>query len=199
MSAQDAAATVPTETPAHPIRLVVTDDLARSRLTVFFRLLLAIPHFIWLTLWTLVALLAAFVGWVAAIFLGRLPEGIHNFLAAWLRYFTHVNAYFWIAADPFPGFTGQPGYPVDVAVDPPASQHRLAIFFRFILAIPALIVMTVLQYVLQIVGILAWFYALFTGRANEGMRNLEAYCLRYQAQTYGYLWILTGRYPSFGD
>ena len=30
--------------PAHPIRLVVTDDLDRSRLTVFFRLLLAIPH-----------------------------------------------------------------------------------------------------------------------------------------------------------
>ena len=29
---------------AHPIRLVVTDDLKRSRLTVFFRLLLVIPH-----------------------------------------------------------------------------------------------------------------------------------------------------------
>ena len=29
---------------SHPIRLVVTDDLRRSRLTVFFRLLLAIRH-----------------------------------------------------------------------------------------------------------------------------------------------------------
>ena len=28
----------------HPVRLVVTDDCRRSRLTVFFRLLLAIPH-----------------------------------------------------------------------------------------------------------------------------------------------------------
>jgi hypothetical protein len=35
----------------HPIRLIVTDDLRRSRLTVFFRLLLAIPHFVWLLLW----------------------------------------------------------------------------------------------------------------------------------------------------
>lgn len=33
------------------MRLTVTDDLRRSRLTVFFRLLLAIPHFIWWTLW----------------------------------------------------------------------------------------------------------------------------------------------------
>src|SRR5207244_7323778 len=34
----------------YPVRLVVTDDLRRTRLTVFFRLLLAIPHFIWLSL-----------------------------------------------------------------------------------------------------------------------------------------------------
>ncbi len=35
----------------HPIRLVVTDDLQRNRLTSFFRLILAIPHLIWLALW----------------------------------------------------------------------------------------------------------------------------------------------------
>ena len=35
----------------HPIQLIVTDDLSRSRLTVFFRLLLVIPHWIWLGLW----------------------------------------------------------------------------------------------------------------------------------------------------
>ena len=31
----------------HPVQLVVEDDLQRNRLTVFFRLILAIPHFIW--------------------------------------------------------------------------------------------------------------------------------------------------------
>ena len=43
----------------HPVRLVAGDDLQRSRLTVFFRLLLAIPHAIWFLLWSIVALLAA--------------------------------------------------------------------------------------------------------------------------------------------
>ena len=192
------APAVPAETPApHPIRLVVDDDLARSRVTVFFRLLLVIPAFLWLVLWTIVAFVVGFIGWIVAIFLGRLPDGIHDFLAAWDRYLTHVNAYFFIVADPYPGFAGQPGYPVDLAIDPPTSQNRLTIIFRLILGIPAFIVMTVLIYVLEIVGILAWFYALFTGRANEGMRNLQAYCLRYQAQTYGYAFLLTGRYPSF--
>ena len=36
---------------SHPIGLIVTDDLQRNRLTVFFRLLLAIPHFIVVILW----------------------------------------------------------------------------------------------------------------------------------------------------
>ena len=34
--------------PQHPVRIVVDDDLARPRLTVLFRLFLAIPHFVWL-------------------------------------------------------------------------------------------------------------------------------------------------------
>ena len=194
------APSVPAEVSApHPIRLVVTDDLRRNRIAVFFRLLLFIPHALWLTLWTLAALVVAFVGWLIAIFIGRLPGGLHNFLAAYVRYLTHVYAWLWIAADPYPSFTGEPGYPVDAEIDPPVAQNRLTIIFRWILAIPAVIVMSVLQYVLEIVGILAWFYALVTGRANDGMRNLQAYCLRYQAQTWGYVLLLTGRYPSFGD
>ena len=47
------------ELPEHPVRVVVTDDLARPRLTVFFRLFLVIPHLVWLTLWSIVASLAA--------------------------------------------------------------------------------------------------------------------------------------------
>ena len=44
-----------TERAHHPIRLVVTDDLQRNRLTSFFRLILAIPHIVWLALWSIVA------------------------------------------------------------------------------------------------------------------------------------------------
>jgi hypothetical protein len=37
--------------PPHPIHLVVTDDLQRNRVTVFFRFFLTIPHLIWLMVW----------------------------------------------------------------------------------------------------------------------------------------------------
>ena len=45
----------------HPVGLVVTDDLRRSRLTVFFRLILAIPHFIWFVLWSMLTVVVAVV------------------------------------------------------------------------------------------------------------------------------------------
>ena len=187
------------EVPLHPIRLVVTDDLQRNRLTVLLRLLLAIPHLVWWWIWGIAAFAVAVVGWFATLVAGRLPEGLHAFLGTYVAYTTHLYAYLGITADPYPSFTGVRGYPVDVAIDPPAEQSRLTVFFRLLLAIPALLVTSVLQYLFQIVAVLAWFYALFAGRTSDGMRNLQVYCLRYQAQTHGYVFLLTGRYPSFAD
>lgn len=193
------AAPSPPPGPAasHPIRLVVTDDLRRSRLTVFFRLLLVIPLAVWAALWAFVAFFALVAAWFAALFTGRVPGGLHRFLAALVRFSTHLSAYLWIAANPYPSFTGTPGYPVDVVIDDAAKQSRLTIFFRIVLAIPALIVVNALQNLAWILALFAWFIALFTGRMNEGLRDLLGYCLRYQAQTYGYVLLLTQRYPSF--
>jgi hypothetical protein len=181
----------------HPLRLRVSDDLERSRLTVFFRLLLAIPHLLWLYLWSIVAGLAGIVGWFAALFAGRLPAGLHEFQARFVRYSTHVTAYLMLLADPFPGFAGKEGgYPIDLEVDPPERQSRWITGFRLLLAVPALILVGVLQTVLEVIAFLAWFACLALGRMPEGMRNLGAFCLRYQSQTYGYLLLLSERYPS---
>jgi uncharacterized protein DUF4389 len=185
------------DTNPHPIRLAVSDDLRRSRLTVLLRLLLAVPHLVWLYLWTIAAELASIVAWFAALFTGRVPDGLHAFLAAYLRYLTQVTAYVTLLADPFPGFAGASGYPVDVVIAPPQPQSRLVVFFRLLLAIPAWIVASVLGAVLRVVAVLGWFVCLATGRMPEGMRNLGSYCLRYEAQTYGYTLLLEDRYPSF--
>ena len=70
----------------HPIRLVVNDDLQRTRLTVFFRLILAIPLFLWAFVWGVIALLAAIVNWFATLITGRSPDGLHTFLNTVLEY-----------------------------------------------------------------------------------------------------------------
>jgi Domain of unknown function (DUF4389) len=180
----------------HPIGLIVTDDLRRSRLTVFFRLLLAIPQFIWLYIWSIAVTFTVLFAWFAAVVTGRVPDGLHNFNAAFLRYSTRVTGYVFLLADPWPGFTTLQPYPIDARVDPPTLQSRLTVFFRLILAIPALILVYVFRAVNQIIAIFAWFYCLVVGHMHEGMRNISAWLLRYEVQTYAYLMLLTGRYPS---
>jgi hypothetical protein len=187
------------ERSERPIRLSVTDDLRRSRLTVLFRLLLAIPHLIWLLLWSIAAFFAAIVAWVATLATGRLPDGLHRFLGAYLRYQTHIGAYLLLVANPFPGFDGSPGkYPVDLEIGPREPQSRWITGFRIFLAIPAFVVANTLGYLLFAAGFLGWFASLATARMPQGLRNLGAYGLRYSAQTNGYALLLTDRYPFSG-
>ena len=189
-----AAAHVPA---IHPIRLIVNDDLQRTRLTVFFRLILAIPLFLWFTLWAVIAMLALIVNWFATLATGRSPDGLHGFLATFLRFTTHVRAYVLLIADPYPGFTGREGsYPIDLEIDPPEDQNRLTVFFRIILAIPALLLTNILSNLSQLLAVFSWFIALVMGRVPEGLRNFAALALRFETQTYAYVLLLTGKYPS---
>jgi hypothetical protein len=191
------AATQPT--PTKPIRLRLEGELARSRLTVFFRLLLSIPHFVWLFLWGVVVYVALVVGWFATLVMGRLPSPFHRFFAAYLRYQTHVLAFLTLVANPFPGFTGAAGsYPVDLEIEPPARQRRWKTLFRLLLAVPAHVLSSVLWVPLYLVAVFGWFVGLFLGRMPNGLRGLGAFVLRYWAQTYGYVYLLTDSYPYSG-
>ncbi len=184
------------ELPEHPVRLTVEGGLEHSRLTVFFRLLLTIPHFIWLLLWGIAVFFAVVVAWFAALFTGRVPGGLHRFIAAYIRYSIHVFAFVQLIGRRFPGFTGRAGsYEIDLEIAPPERQNRWKTLFRLFLAIPAFIVASALGGVLLIVAFLGWWYALVTGRMPEGLRNLGASCLRYEGQTNAYFSLLTDRYP----
>lgn len=187
---------VDTQRDRHPIGLVVDDDLRRNRLTVFFRLLLAIPQMIVVGLWGYVAAIVVVIAWFAALVLGRVPDGLHRFLARYLRASTHLSAYLMLLADPWPPFDGEPGYPIDLRVEDAQPQSRLTVFFRWLLAIPAFVLAYIFGIVNRIVALFGWFYCLALGRMNEGMRDVSAWMLRYEEQTLGYAMLVTGKYPS---
>jgi 2-(1,2-epoxy-1,2-dihydrophenyl)acetyl-CoA isomerase len=186
--------------PSHPIHLVVTDDLKRWRLTVALRGLLVLPHWFVLAMWTYIALPVTVVNWFITLARGRPSEGVHAWTSRFIRYQAHVYAYIYLVADPYPSFRGWPGrYPIDLAIAPPTTQARWKTLLRVILVIPAYVFATVLGYVLFLVAFLGGFYALATGRYPKGFRDLSAYCLRFQAQTYGYLFLLTDKYPTLAN
>jgi hypothetical protein len=200
----------------HPVRLLVTDDLRRRRLTVVLRLLLVIPHFIWLGVWSIGAFFVALANWAATLVSGRAPAGLHNFLALYLRYATHVYSYLYLAADRYPSFEGRPGYPVDVELAAPERQPRLTVAFRLILIIPALLLAAALLGALNsgtgrwrggggvrfglglahVAAVLGWFASIALGRMPRGLRDAVAWGVGYGAQLWAYLLVLTSRYPD---
>jgi Domain of unknown function (DUF4389) len=188
----------PVEPPRpHPVRLVDEDDLRRSRLTVLVRLLLAYPHFVWLGLYTLVAVIVATVNWVVTLIKGRSPQRLHRWLVRYLRYTVYVYGYVYLLANPYPPFHGgERSYPIDLILEGPDPQRRLITAFRAVLAIPAFVLAWVLGQVLLVIAVISWFIAIAMGRIPRGMEQLGLYCLRYQTQTYAYLAVITDRYPT---
>jgi hypothetical protein len=201
-----------------PVRLVISDDLHRKRLTVFFRLILVIPHYVWLGIWGVGAFFAAIANWIATLVVGRSPAGLHRFLALYVKYATHVYAYLYLAADPYPPFDGRPGYPVDVEIDPPEPQSRLTVAFRLVLVIPSLLLAASLlgaptlgysrwssgneatfNYGLGVVhaaAFLGWFASVAWRRMPHGLRDSVAWGLGYGAHLWAYLFVLTSCYPD---
>lgn len=182
----------------HPIRVTVTQDLARNRWTVLFRPILAIPHLIWLSIWGLAAGIVAIINWFATLFAGTSPDGLHDFLAQYLRYATQVHGYLLFLTEGYPKFTGSADYGVGVHVAPPAPQNRWITGFRFLLVIPAALVAGLLSYIIGVVALIAWIACLITGALPRGLRSLMAWVLRFNAQTNAYSLIITDRYPYFG-
>jgi len=185
--------------PVHPVRVVGdAHDLRRSRVTVFFRLPLTIPLYIWLVLWGYVMVVVLVINWFATLIMGTPPRWCYRITARYVRYQFHVLAFLSIAANPFPGFTGEPGtYPLDLELPAePQRQSRVKTLFRLLLVFPALFVAFALEIALFMAAFFTWFSALLRGSAPWGLRNLMAYALRYLAQTYAYLYLLTDAYPN---
>ena len=112
--------------PEHPVRIVVTDDLERPRLTVLFRLFLAIPHLVWIFLWSIAVFFVVIIAWLAALVTGRVPQSLRRFLAAYIRYATHLGAFLYLVGRRFPGFTGRAGsYGIDLEIDPAETAEQV--------------------------------------------------------------------------
>ena len=184
---------------AHPVTVVVTDDLRRRRLVVLLRLPLVLPHVVWSLLWVVALLPVAVAGWLVAIVLGRLPGWMHEFIARFVRHSLHYRAWFLLAAEPYPPFLGGSPYPVDARIAPPGRQNRLGVAVRWLLAIPAWFLAGMFEYVVYPLAMVAWFIALAAGRVPEGIRDTLAFGLKYETQTFAYSLLLAGRYPSFAS
>lgn len=79
----------------------------RNRLTVFFRLLLAIPHLIAISILGVAWFVVTVIAWFAILFTGQYPSGLFDFSVGVLRWTTRVEAYLLLLEDEYPPFSFQ--------------------------------------------------------------------------------------------
>jgi len=172
----------------------------RSRLTTFFRLLLAIPWFVVAIFWGLAAYVCAVLAWFAIVFTGRFPRGLYDVVAMGLRYLTRVNGFALLMTDAFPSFGGgeDPQYPVRLRIAPPLERYsRWKTALRFILVIPILIAVYLVQLVSRAITILAWIVVVILGRMPRGIFDVMRFTLAYEARATAYQLLVTETYPPF--
>ncbi len=77
----------------------------RDRVSVAFRLILAIPHLLCVWLLGIAWCVATIVAWFAILFTGRYPEGLYDFSVGVLRWNTRLEAYLLLLHDEYPPFS----------------------------------------------------------------------------------------------
>ncbi|WP_456696638.1 DUF4389 domain-containing protein [Aeromicrobium sp. P5_D10] len=76
----------------------------RSRVSIFFRIILAIPHMIVLYVVSIIAFFVYIIGWFAVLFTGSWPTGLRNFIVGLMRWSTRLSAYLFLLTDDYPPF-----------------------------------------------------------------------------------------------
>jgi hypothetical protein len=79
-----------------------------SRLLIFFKWLLIIPHLIVLVLLGIVYWITLVIAWFAILFTGRYPRGLFNYAVGLLRWGARINAYYMLMRDDYPPFSLAP-------------------------------------------------------------------------------------------
>jgi hypothetical protein len=158
---------------AYPARL--------SRLRIFVKWLLVIPHLFALWALGLVLMLTTVFAWFAILVTGRYPRPLWDFAVNTLRWGANVGAYMNLQRDEYPPFSGTALYPVRFQLDYPARLSRLLIFLKGILLIPHFIVYYLVNLLLAVVLVIAWFAILITGRFPRGLFDFVSGASRWSS------------------
>jgi hypothetical protein len=186
----------------HPVGYDAAYEIERSRVTTFFRLILAIPWLIWVAIYGIGALVIAVIAWFALLFTKRYPEGMYRFVGGYLRTAARSASFVLLLSDRYPPFHGNPDpeYPVQVDIAPRQQEYsRAKTFFKYVLSFPQQLIVQGLAFVLQAAAFITWWRVLFTGKQSTTMHDALRASLAYTTRAQGFLLLLTEVHPRLLD
>jgi hypothetical protein len=167
-----------------------------SRILIFIKWILVIPHLVVLYFLNLGLAIVSLIAWFGILITGNYPRGLFDFSLMVLRWQARVNVYIYLQRDDYPPFGDQP-YPVLYELDYPPRLSRLLIFVKWLLVIPHLIVLWALGIGMAVAIVVAWFMILITGQFPRGLFDFVTGVTRWTQRVYVYLYLLTDAYPPF--
>jgi hypothetical protein len=174
----------------------------QRRLTVAFRLILAIPVFVVLFLLAIAVFFVLIVAWFGALFMGRLPRWAHEFFSGVWVYWHRALAYVLLLTDQYPPFTFDDAeYPVRPLMPPPGRLNRWSVLFRIVLVVPAYFMMGVVTAGFEVVAVVVWLIVLINGDMPPSLYVAVGSIVRYTLRYDAYFSMVTAMYPwgLFGD
>jgi hypothetical protein len=87
------------------VRVDISPQLdGRNRLTVAFRIILAVPQLVVLALLTIAEIVVVIIAFFAVLFTGRWPAGLREFTVGVMRWWLRADAYLLLLVDEYPPF-----------------------------------------------------------------------------------------------
>ncbi len=205
---------------AYPARLSVAyPDGPRDRLSVLVRILLAIPILIIGALVTgssqfghadqgwdfgrteaMVGAIGLFLATALMIlFRQKYPRWWFDWNLEVARFTTRINAFLLLLRDDYPSTDERQAVTVDIDYpDAKNDLNRVLPLFKWFLAIPHYIVLSVLGTVSVVVVVLGWFAVLITGKLPTSIFQFLEGLMRWGLRVTAYAFLLTtDRYPPF--
>ena len=88
-------------------------------------------------------------------------------------------------------------YPAAFDVETPDKIDNWRPLVQWLMAIPHIVVLSVLSVVGAVVAIISWFSIVFTGKLSEGLANTQSMVLRYNLRTITFAGFLHEEFPPF--
>ncbi len=182
--------------PTRRVEMWYSGTVPQQRVTVIFRVILAIPQFIVLLFLFIAGFFVLVIGWFAALFTGRLPEWAHSYLGGVIRWEIRVNAYMFLLTDHYPPFSLEDvEYPVRTILPGRGPLNRVSVLFRIFLSIPASVFsQIVLNGLTAPLLFVMWIVVIVTGSMPPALYDAYAAFLRYQARFHSWFTMITSEY-----
>lgn len=167
-----------------------------SRLLIFVKWLLLLPHLLVLWVLQIVVSIVSFIAFFAILITGRYPKELWDISLSILRWHIRVSVYAALMRDEYPPF-GDQSYPIRLEMVYPTRLSRWKIFVKWLLIIPHTVALWVLGILSGLAAVIAWFAILITGEYPRTLFDFNVGVLRWSTRVLIYVLLMSDVYPPF--